>query len=38
MQSVQQVAEETAVAVVDAVLPGAGDANSVKSAVQARLG
>ena len=38
MQAVQEVAEETAVAVVDAVMPGIAEANAVKAAVQQRLG
>ena len=38
MQAVEQVAEETAVAVVDAVMPGVADAGKVKAAVQHRLG
>ncbi|MEO0914387.1 MAG: F0F1 ATP synthase subunit B' [Pseudomonadota bacterium] len=37
MQSVEEVANETASAVVEAVLPGAGDADALKSAVTAAL-
>ena len=38
MASVEQVASETAVAVVEAVLPEAADGNALKAAVQSRLG
>lgn len=38
MQGVAQVAEETAVAVVDRLMPGVADDQAVRSAVQARLG
>ena len=38
MASVEQVATETAEAVVDAVMPGAADASALKTAVQNRLG
>ena len=38
MASVASVAEETAVAVVEAVLPDAADAAALKAAVQSRLG
>lgn len=38
IQSVRQVAEETAVAVVDRVMPGVAPEDAVKAAVQARLG
>ena len=38
MQSVRQVAEETAVAVVDRIMPGVADDQAVRAAVQARLG
>jgi F-type H+-transporting ATPase subunit b len=38
IQSVRQVADETAVAVVDRIMPGVADEQAVRSAVQARLG
>lgn len=38
IQSVRQVAEETAVAVVDRIMPGVAGEDAVRSAVQARLG
>ena len=38
IQSVRQVAEETAVAVVDRIMPGVAEEDAVRSAVQARLG
>ena len=38
MASVSEVANETAVAVVDAVMPGIADADAVKAAVQGRMG
>ena len=38
MSSVEQVAGETAIAVVEAIMPDAADANALKAAVQARLG
>ena len=37
MQDVREVAEETAVAVVDRLMPGIADDQAVRSAVQARL-
>lgn len=36
--SVRQVADETAIAVVDRIMPGVADEDAVRSAVQARLG
>lgn len=38
MQGVAQVSEETAIAVVDRLMPGVADEATVRSAVQARLG
>lgn len=38
MASVQEVAQETAVAVVEAILPDAADAGALQAAVQNRLG
>lgn len=38
IQSVRQVADETAVAVVERIMPGVADDEAVRSAVQARLG
>jgi F-type H+-transporting ATPase subunit b len=38
MQSVREVAEETAIAVVDRIMPGVAGEDAVRSAVQARLG
>lgn len=38
IQGVRQVAEETAVAVVDRLMPGVADDQAVRAAVQARLG
>jgi F-type H+-transporting ATPase subunit b len=38
IQSVRQVAEEAAVAVVDRIMPGVAEEDTVRSAVQARLG
>ena len=38
MASVEQVASETAEAVIEAVMPGSADAGAIKSAVQTRLG
>ena len=38
LQSVEQVAEETAVAVVEAIMPGIADDKAVKAAVRDRLG
>ena len=38
MRDVRQVAEETAIAVVDKLMPGVADEQTVRSAVQARLG
>jgi F-type H+-transporting ATPase subunit b len=38
IQSVRQVAGETAVAVVDRIMPGVADEQAVRSAVQTRLG
>lgn len=38
IQGVRQVAEETAVAVVERIMPGVADDQAVHSAVQARLG
>jgi F-type H+-transporting ATPase subunit b len=38
MQSVQQVAEDTGIAVVEAVMPDLADANAIKAAITNRLG
>ena len=38
MASVEEVASDTAVAVVEAILPDLADAGALKSAVQNRLG
>ena len=38
MASVTEVANDTAVAVVDAVMPGVADADAVKTAVGSELG
>ena len=38
IQNVRQVAEETAVAIVDGILPGVAEEDAVRSAVHARLG
>ena len=38
IQSVRQVAEEAAIAVVDRIMPGIAEEDAVRSAVQARLG
>lgn len=38
MAAVQDVANETGIAVVDAILPGVADADAVKAAIQQRLG
>jgi F-type H+-transporting ATPase subunit b len=38
IESVRQVADETAVAVVDRIMPDVADAEAVRAAVQARLG
>jgi F-type H+-transporting ATPase subunit b len=38
IQNVRQVAEETAIAVVDRIMPGVAEEDTVRSAVQARLG
>ena len=38
MSSVEEVANETGLAIVDALLPNAADAGAVKTAIQSRLG
>ena len=38
MQSVAEVTQETAVAIVDKLMPGIAEDPAVRSAVQARLG